>query len=172
MENIVYRPEYNFMTYSFTLLAPYKLQTFHVLVVVATAWLRFLKWQSQWRLQSWIYVPVALHPRRPRALVLLTLGAPGGSSTTCSRHHAPLSRAHTCMQWYAPTAAAKNGKLRLLYEVAPVAFLFEQAGGRAICAPGRSPLDIVPTAAHERCPIYLGCARDVDALEACLAATA
>lgn len=63
---------------------------------------------------------------------------------------------------YGPTLAAPGGKLRLLYEVNPMATILEAAGGKAITAPGASPLDIIPTTIHQRAPIYLGCARDVD----------
>lgn len=48
-----------------------------------------------------------------------------------------------------------SGKLRLLYEVAPLAFLAEQAGGAA--SDGRQDiLDITPTALHQRTPIFIG----------------
>ena len=48
-----------------------------------------------------------------------------------------------------------NGKLRLGYEAAPLAFLAEQAGGYA--SDGRKPiLDITPTSLHERTPLFIG----------------
>ena len=48
-----------------------------------------------------------------------------------------------------------HGKLRLLYEVAPLAFLAKQAGGAA--SDGIQPvLDIEPTDLHQRCPIFIG----------------
>lgn len=53
-----------------------------------------------------------------------------------------------------------NGKLRLLYEAAPLAFLVEQAGGRASTGCERI-LDIQPTHLHQRVPLILGCAEDV-----------
>lgn len=54
-----------------------------------------------------------------------------------------------------------RGKLRLVYECAPMAFLAEQAGGAA--TDGRTRiLDLVPTALHERVPLVIGCAREVD----------
>jgi fructose-1,6-bisphosphatase I len=54
-----------------------------------------------------------------------------------------------------------NGKLRLLYECAPMAFLAEAAGGAA--SDGRRRiLDIVPTALHERVPLVIGGAADVE----------
>ena len=48
-----------------------------------------------------------------------------------------------------------NGKLRLLYEGNPIAFLAEQAGG--VATDGyRRILDIEPTALHERVPLFVG----------------
>ena len=43
-----------------------------------------------------------------------------------------------------------NGKLRLLYEAAPMSFLIEQAGGKAITGLHRI-MDIVPSGVHQRC---------------------
>ena len=48
-----------------------------------------------------------------------------------------------------------NGKLRLLYEAAPLAFLIEQAGGYASNGSG-SILDIVPNNIHQRVPLFIG----------------
>jgi fructose-1,6-bisphosphatase I len=48
-----------------------------------------------------------------------------------------------------------QGKLRLLYEIAPLAFLAEQAGGAASDGTQRI-LDIVPTELHQRTPIFIG----------------
>ncbi|HEY4743464.1 MAG TPA: class 1 fructose-bisphosphatase [Desulfuromonadaceae bacterium] len=54
-----------------------------------------------------------------------------------------------------------NGKLRLLFELNPMAFLVEQAGGAA--TNGQTPiLDIVPEGLDQRCPIYIGCRDDVE----------
>jgi fructose-1,6-bisphosphatase I len=48
-----------------------------------------------------------------------------------------------------------NGKIRLLYEAGPLAFLIEQAGGYA--SNGRTPiLDITPIELHQRVPFYIG----------------
>ncbi|MFQ5399865.1 MAG: class 1 fructose-bisphosphatase [Anaerolineae bacterium] len=48
-----------------------------------------------------------------------------------------------------------NGKIRLLYEAGPLAFLIDQAGGYA--SDGRRPiLDIVPSELHQRVPFYIG----------------
>jgi fructose-1,6-bisphosphatase I len=53
-----------------------------------------------------------------------------------------------------------QGKLRLLYEAAPLAFVVEQAGGRATdgC---RSILDIVPEGLHQHTPLVIGSRDDV-----------
>lgn len=58
---------------------------------------------------------------------------------------------------------SKNGKLRLLYEAFPMAFLTEQAGGIATTGTKRI-LDIVPKSIHERCPVFLGSRDDVQDL--------
>ncbi|XP_050732968.1 fructose-1,6-bisphosphatase 1-like isoform X2 [Eriocheir sinensis] len=61
---------------------------------------------------------------------------------------------------YPATADAPKGKLRLLYECNPMAFLVQQAGGKATT--GKMPiLDIVPTDIHQRTPIVLGSSGDV-----------
>ncbi len=56
---------------------------------------------------------------------------------------------------YPASSKAPNGKLRLLYECNPMAFLMEQAGGRATDG-SQSILDIVPTEIHQRTPFYTG----------------
>ncbi len=54
----------------------------------------------------------------------------------------------------------KSGKLRLLYECAPLAFLAEQAGGSA--TDGECPiLDLVATDIHQRVPLFIGSADNV-----------
>ncbi len=53
-----------------------------------------------------------------------------------------------------------EGKLRLLFELSPMAYLIEQAGGAA--SDGRRPiLDLQPTQIHERSPVFIGCKDDV-----------
>ena len=56
---------------------------------------------------------------------------------------------------YPAARGEKKGKLRLLYECIPMAYLTEQAGGKATNGSERI-LDIQPTAAHERCAIIIG----------------
>jgi len=57
-----------------------------------------------------------------------------------------------------------NGKLRLMYEVGPTAFIIEEAGGRAIDGKRRI-LDIKPDMLHQRIPCYMGSKEDVDKVE-------
>jgi len=57
-----------------------------------------------------------------------------------------------------------NGKLRLMYECNPVAFIAEQAGGRAIDGKQRI-LDIKPDNLHQRVPIFVGSVDDVTMVE-------
>ena len=54
-----------------------------------------------------------------------------------------------------------EGKLRLLYENAPLAMVAERAGGRASNGT-QEILDVVPTKLHMRTPLYLGSKGDVD----------
>eukprot|EP00929_Paragymnodinium_shiwhaense_P067537 TRINITY_DN3397_c0_g1_i6.p1 TRINITY_DN3397_c0_g1~~TRINITY_DN3397_c0_g1_i6.p1 ORF type:complete len:490 (+),score=151.83 TRINITY_DN3397_c0_g1_i6:52-1470(+) len=55
----------------------------------------------------------------------------------------------------------KDGKLRLLYEAAPMSFILEQAGGKAITGHSRV-MDIPPVKVHQRVPIILGSMDDVN----------
>lgn len=56
-----------------------------------------------------------------------------------------------------------DGKLRLLYEAAPMAFIVEQAGGRALTGRERI-MDVPPTHIHQRVPCILGSRGDVKEL--------
>jgi len=56
---------------------------------------------------------------------------------------------------YPSTASHPNGKLRLLYECNPMAFLAEQAGGKASDGMRRI-LDITPESLHQRAPFFVG----------------
>jgi fructose-1,6-bisphosphatase I len=62
---------------------------------------------------------------------------------------------------YPPTAKAPQGKLRLMYEANPMAMLVEQAGGKAVTGEGRI-LEVAPEALHQRVPVLLGSAGEVD----------
>ncbi|XP_026462576.1 fructose-1,6-bisphosphatase 1-like [Ctenocephalides felis] len=62
---------------------------------------------------------------------------------------------------YPATSASPKGKLRLLYECIPMAFILTQAGGLA--SSGKQPiLDVQPESIHQRCPIFLGSKNDVE----------
>ncbi len=58
--------------------------------------------------------------------------------------------------------AKPAGKLRLLYEASPMAFIVEHAGGRAITDEGVDILDIIPESLHQRVPLIIGSHEDVD----------
>jgi fructose-1,6-bisphosphatase I len=66
---------------------------------------------------------------------------------------------------YPSTATAPKGKLRLLYECNPLAFLVEQAGGKASDGFNRI-LDIKPTSLHQRTPLFIGSPDMVEQAEA------
>jgi fructose-1,6-bisphosphatase I len=61
---------------------------------------------------------------------------------------------------YPADRKSPKGKLRLLYEANPMAFIFEAAGGRGSTGKSRI-LDVVPDALHARTPLILGSAEDV-----------
>lgn len=62
---------------------------------------------------------------------------------------------------YPATKDSPKGKLRLLYECNPMAYIIENAGGLA--TNGKKPiLDIVPESIHQRTPIFLGSKEDVE----------
>lgn len=55
----------------------------------------------------------------------------------------------------------QGGKLRLMYEASPMAFIVEQAGG--VCSTGRERiLDIIPEGVHQRVPVILGSKNEVE----------
>jgi fructose-1,6-bisphosphatase I len=57
-----------------------------------------------------------------------------------------------------------KGKLRLMYELNPMSFLAEQAGGKAFNGKKRL-LEVVPSGLHDRQPIYIGSAEEVELAE-------
>lgn len=65
---------------------------------------------------------------------------------------------------YPGTIQDPQGKLRLLYECNPMAFIMEQAGGKATTGTKRI-LEIAPTSLHMRQPIWLGSAKDIEEIE-------
>ena len=56
---------------------------------------------------------------------------------------------------YPSTTTSPNGKLRLLYECSPLAYLAEQAGGAASTGTGRV-MEVEPTELHQRVPYFVG----------------
>src|SRR5690349_23731312 len=68
---------------------------------------------------------------------------------------------------YPASAVSPKGKLRLLYEANPLAFIVEQAGGAATDGVQRI-LDLVPTDLHQRTPLYIGSKGDIDIATAML----
>ena len=65
---------------------------------------------------------------------------------------------------YPPDSKAPGGKLRVLYEAAPLALVCEAAGGRASDG-SRDILDIVPEGLHDRTPLFIGATSLVDLAE-------
>ena len=65
---------------------------------------------------------------------------------------------------YPSTRQAPDGKLRLLYESAPMAMIMEQAGGAGSTGKGRI-LDVRPTKIHQRVPTFLGSLENVFELD-------
>lgn len=70
---------------------------------------------------------------------------------------------------YPSTSSYPKGKLRLMYECNPIAWIIEQAGGKAITGEGRI-LDIKPESLHQRTPVFLGSKVMVEKLEEFIAA--
>jgi fructose-1,6-bisphosphatase I len=69
---------------------------------------------------------------------------------------------------YPPTKHYPHGKLRLMYEANPIAFLAEQAGG--VATDGKRPiLDIPPTDLHQRTPLLVGGKAEMELLMATVA---
>ncbi|MBL7756220.1 MAG: class 1 fructose-bisphosphatase [Chitinophagaceae bacterium] len=68
---------------------------------------------------------------------------------------------------YPGTTDKPGGKLRLLYECNPFAFIVEVAGGRATNGTERI-LDIMPTQLHQRTPMFIGSKGMMNELDTCL----
>lgn len=69
---------------------------------------------------------------------------------------------------YPATAKSPNGKLRLLYEANPIAFLAEQAGGMATDGMNRI-MEKAPKSLHERTPLFVGSRTEMERLHRCMA---
>lgn len=67
---------------------------------------------------------------------------------------------------YPADKKSTKGKLRVLYEGFPMALITESAGGTASTGLFEGKLgrilEVVPTGIHSRCPIIMGCNRDVE----------
>src|SRR5215217_306364 len=70
---------------------------------------------------------------------------------------------------YPANKKSPKGKLRLLYEANPLAFICEQAGGLATDGANRI-MDVKPLELHQRVPLFIGSKRDVETATAMLAA--
>ncbi|HVZ95501.1 MAG TPA: class 1 fructose-bisphosphatase, partial [Chitinophagaceae bacterium] len=68
---------------------------------------------------------------------------------------------------YPGTAGRPQGKLRLLYECNPLAYIVEIAGGKATDGSGRI-LEKRPAELHERTPLFIGSSSMMEELEECL----
>lgn len=68
---------------------------------------------------------------------------------------------------YPTSSKALKGKLRLLYECNPMAFIVEQAGGKASDGFNRV-MEIIPTSLHERTAFFCGSTNMVEKLEECM----
>jgi len=69
---------------------------------------------------------------------------------------------------YPTTSGSPNGKLRLMYECNPMAFIIEQAGG--VASDGfRRIMEIEPTELHQRTAVYIGSRKMVEMVEGLLA---
>lgn len=69
---------------------------------------------------------------------------------------------------YPTTSSSPNGKLRLMYECNPMAFIIEQAGGLASDGISRI-MEIEPTELHQRTAVYIGSRKMVEMVESLLA---
>ena len=70
---------------------------------------------------------------------------------------------------YPGTKGAPSGKLRLMYEANPLAFIVEQAGGKASTGTGRI-MEVKPKDLHQRVPLFIGSKNMVERVEALIAA--
>jgi fructose-1,6-bisphosphatase I len=68
---------------------------------------------------------------------------------------------------YPGTTDKPKGKLRLLYECNPFAFIVEMSGGKATNGKQRI-LELQPTELHQRTPLFIGSKGMMEELEQCL----
>jgi fructose-1,6-bisphosphatase I len=67
---------------------------------------------------------------------------------------------------YPPTKKQPDGKLRLMYEANPIAFLAEQAGGHALAGKQRI-MDIIPEDVHQRTSVIVGSEHEMSVFRRC-----
>jgi fructose-1,6-bisphosphatase I len=108
----------------------------------------------------------------PRALVEQLRGAMAGAGRYALRYSGALAADfhRTLLEggiyFYPEDADRPEGRLRLLYEAAPLALVAEAAGGRASTGRGRI-LDVSATDYHQRTPLYIGSPAEVAWAEGC-----
>ena len=72
------------------------------------------------------------------------------------------------LYFYPATESKPEGKLRLMYEAAPLAFVIEQAGG--VASTGQRPiLDVQPQSLHQRVPLFIGGRSEIERIETLMA---
>ncbi|KAH7359123.1 fructose-1,6-bisphosphatase [Plectosphaerella cucumerina] len=67
---------------------------------------------------------------------------------------------------YPADTKSPKGKLRILYECAPMAMVFENAGGQAIDSKMRRMMEVVPETIHDRAGIFMGSYDEVEKVKA------
>ena len=63
---------------------------------------------------------------------------------------------------YPADKKSPKGKLRILYECAPMAMVMENAGGKAVNSRMERMLEVVPEGIHDRSGIFMGSAEEMD----------
>jgi len=67
---------------------------------------------------------------------------------------------------YPATSDLPKGKLRMIFEVFPFAFVYEKAGGAAIDGKGRV-LDLTPSHPHDTTPCFFGSTTEIERVRKC-----
>jgi len=67
---------------------------------------------------------------------------------------------------YPSTSDVPKGKLRMIFEVFPFAFVYEKAGGEAIDGKGRI-LDLSPAHPHDTTPCFFGSKNEIERVKKC-----
>eukprot|EP00004_Rigifila_ramosa_P006214 TRINITY_DN16891_c0_g1_i1.p1 TRINITY_DN16891_c0_g1~~TRINITY_DN16891_c0_g1_i1.p1 ORF type:complete len:364 (+),score=70.18 TRINITY_DN16891_c0_g1_i1:41-1093(+) len=95
--------------------------------------------------------------------------APGGKPYSARYIGSMVADVHRTLLYggifmYPGDSKSPKGKLRILYECFPMAFILEKAGGKASTGKGRI-LEVIPKDIHDRCPVFLGSKLDVEEIE-------